>query len=426
MTDPAVVRAVGLPAPTGRTVALVAAAALSALALPAALAGALLGLVAAAAVADALLVRRPPSVTRHLPVEVARGVAAPFSVAVEPRPGTTVRARQPQTGEIRLDPAEGPGGLAGTVLALTRGRHRLGPVVTRATGPLGLARRDHRHGGDHLLHAHADLPAGRRLAAAVRAGTFRDPGRRRGPIGLGTDFESVRDYTPDDDLRRMNWAATERLGRPMVNQYREDTERDLWCLVDAGRLSASPVGDRTRLDVALDGVAAVAAVADAVGDRIGAVVFDDRVRQVVRPRRAGAAALVRLLDDVTPALVDSDHQAAFARVGGAKRSLVVVWTDLLDEAAAGPLLAAVPVLVRRHAVLVATVADPDLHRAVAEPPRDRRDLLVAGVATGLLVEQDRVRARLAAAGATVVEAPADRLASTAVAAYLQLKARARL
>ncbi len=212
----------------------------------------------------------------------------------------------------------------------------------------------------------------------------------------------------------------------MANQYREDTERDLWCLVDAGRLSSSPVGDRTRLDVGLDALAAVAAVADVVGDRVGAVVFDDRVRRIVRPRRAGAAGLVRLLDDLEPSIVDSAYEAAFAQVTGAKRSLVIVFTDILDEAAARPLLAAVPVLARHHAVLVAGVRDPDLVSAVTTRPADRRDLLVAGVATDLLAERDHVRARLSASGAVVVDAPVRAVASACVAAYLRLKSVARL
>src|SRR5690606_7241526 len=114
-------------------------------------------------------------------------------------------------------PPEGAGGLAGTLTATRRGSHVLAPAVTRSTGPLGLARWVHRHGGEATVAAHADLPGARRLAAAVRQGTFRDPGLRRGPLGLGTDFESVRDYTPDDDIRRMNWLASERTGRPMVN-----------------------------------------------------------------------------------------------------------------------------------------------------------------------------------------------------------------
>jgi uncharacterized protein (DUF58 family) len=417
--------------PSARAVALVALAAVTALWWPAELAGALVLLVVAAAIADAWAVHRAPSVVRSLPAEVARGAPVPFELAVEGRRGASIRVRQPQTADVRLDPAEaevgdGGGSLRGALVATRRGRHELPPAVTRSTGPLGLARWVHRHGGTAVVQAHADLPGARRLAAAVRQGSFRDPGLRRGALGLGTDFEAVRDYTPDDDIRRMNWLASERTGRPMVNQYREDTERDVWCLVDTGRLLSAPVGDRTRLDAALDALAAVAAVADVVGDRIGAVVFDREVRRVVRPRRASAAGLVRLLDDLEPLVVDSDYDAAFARVASVKRSLVVVFTDLLDAAAAAPLLDAVPVLVRRHAVVVAGASDPDLVDLVTRPPAGARDLHAATVAADLLAERDDVRARLSAAGALVVDAPVDRLPSACVGAYLRLKSTARL
>jgi uncharacterized protein (DUF58 family) len=186
------------------------------------------------------------------------------------------------------------------------------------------------------------------------------------------------------------------------------------------------VGDRTRLDAALDALAAVAAVADVVGDRVGAVVFDDEVKRVVRPRRANASALIRLLDDLQPSLVDSDYEGAFARVGSAKRSLVIVFTDLLDAAAAQPLLAAVPVLVKHHAVLIASATDPELALAVTRTPASTRDLAVAGVATDMLSERDVARSRLAGAGALVVDAPASRLATRCVSAYLRLKATARI
>ena len=416
----------GLPSPTVVTVSACALAGLAALVVAPTVAGLAFVAVLAAFAVDVGFVARPPVLHRSLPVEVARGATNAFAIDVVPRPGVRVRVRQPQTADVRFAPNEAPDAIDGTFVVLRRGIHHVAPAHTRSVGPLRLARMDHRHGRPVDLASHADLPTARRLANAVRSGRFRDPGMRRGPLGLGTDFESIRDYTPDDDIRRFNWLASERVGRPMVNQYREDTERDVWCLIDAGRLSASPVEDRTRLDVALDALAAVAAVADVVGDRVGAVVFDDGIRRTIRPRRANASKLVRALDDLEPAMVDSDYDSAFARVATVKRSLVVLFTDVLDEAAARPLLAAVPVLARRHAVLVAGVRDPDLVAAVTTPPSDRSDLLVAGVATDLLAERDLVRARLVSAGAVVIDASVDRLPSTCVAAYLRLKAAARL
>ncbi len=420
------VRSVGLPSPTPAVVVGLGIGAALAFPWGLSVAGIVMAVVVAAWIADLLFLLHAPLVERTFPGEAARGAASAMVVRVAARPGIRVWVRQPQTAEVRIEPAEARSGLDGRMVALTRGAHALPPSFVRSTGPLGLARRLHSAGGTTTIHSHADLPGARRLAIAVRRGQFKEVGMRRGPLGLGTDFETIREYTPDDDIRRMNWLASERAGRPMVNQYREDTDRELWCLVDAGRLSSSPVGDRTRLDVTLDAVAAVAAVADVVGDRVGAVVFDDAVRRTVRPRRANAAGLVRLLDDLEPRPVDSDYDAAFAQVATAKRGLVVLFTDILDEAASRPLLEAIGVLARRHAVVVAGVRDPDLVDLVTTVPSDRRDLLAAGVATELLAERDRVRARLTAGGAVVVDGAVDRLPTTCVAAYLRLKSVARL
>src|SRR5204863_532278 len=200
-----------------------------------------------------------------------------------------------------------------------------------------------------------------------------DPGlRTRGPLGLGTEFESVRDSLPDDDVRQINWQATERLGRPMSNQYRIEQDRDVVCLLDAGRLMAAPLRQPggeihpeariTRLDAAVDAVTMVALVADELGDRCGVTIYDSEIRRRLAPRRAGGKAVIRAVLDVEPRAVDSDHDLAFRAVGGVKRALVIVCTDLVDEAAARSLLDAVPVLARRHAVVVASAREPDLDR----------------------------------------------------------------
>lgn len=379
-----------------------------------------------ATVVDALAARRPPQVVRTVSTDVARGVATPFRVGVEVGPAVSVRARQPQPPDVVIDPSESVGGLDATLTALRRGRHQLPAVVTRSRGPLGLGRWDHEVGDAVEVRSHPDLPGARRLATAVRQARFRDPGLRRGPLGLGTDFESIRDYVPDDDVRRINWRATERVGRPMANQYREDTERDVWCVLDTGRLMTAPLGDRTRLDVALDALAAVAAVADAVGDRVGAVAFDAVVRRSVSPRRAGGEELLRALYDLEPEVVDSDYDLAFHRIGSAKRGLVVVFTDLLEEAASRPLLDALPVLARRHAVVIATVSDPDLIEAVTAEPATTADVHAAAVAVALLSDRDQVVRAIGGTGSLVVDTPPERFPSACVAAYLTLKSQARL
>jgi uncharacterized protein (DUF58 family) len=413
--------------PTPRAAALVAALAALALVVPVPLV--LLGVlvVAAATVADALSVRRNPGASGRLPAVLARGVPSALQVDLSQPARGPVRVRQPVPPDFAVEPPEADDRLEAMVTPRRRGRHSIAAPAVRLTGPLGLGRWYH-GGRDHAeVVVYPDLPAARRLAQAVRQGKLGGEGRRvRGPLGLGTDFEAIREYAPDDDIRRINWRATARLGRPMTNEYRVDQNRDVVCLVDTGRLMAAPLGDRTRLDAALDAVAAVAVVADEVGDRCGVVAFDSEVRREARPRRAGSRGVVEAVFDLEPRPVDSDYELAFATVARSKRSLVLVITDLLDEAAARSLLDAVPVLARRHVVVVATVADPEVAELVAAPPSTAFDVYAAAVALDVLDARTTVTALLARAGAEVVESPPGAFSAACVAAYLKAKYRARL
>ncbi|MGI8810182.1 MAG: DUF58 domain-containing protein [Acidimicrobiales bacterium] len=413
--------------PTPRAAVLVAVVAALALVVPLPLV--LLGLVvvAAATVVDAASVRGDPGVSRTLGGILARGVPTALEVKTTAGVAGRARVRQSVPPDFAVEPAEADDRLEAVVTASRRGRHPVADPAVRLTGPLGLGRWYHGGRGETEVLVYPDLPAARRLAQAVRQGKLGAEGRRiRGPLGLGTDFESVREYAPDDDVRRINWRATARLGRPMTNQYRIDQNRDVVCLVDTGRLMAAPLGDRSRLDAALDAVTAVAVVAEEVGDRCGVVAFDTEIRREVRPRRAGASAVLQGVFDLESRPVDSDYELAFTAVARSKRSFVLLITDLLEESAARPLLDAVPILARRHVVAVATVTDPGVSELVRRPPTTPFDVYAAAVAHDVLDARAVVSARLARAGAEVVEAGPDAFSAACVSTYLRAKYRARL
>jgi uncharacterized protein (DUF58 family) len=413
--------------PTQRTAALVGVLAVAGLALdlPVVLVG--LAALAGAVLADLLAVREAPQVGREAPRAVARGVAAGLSLRqLTALPGR-VRLRQPVPPDVELEPSESDEELDARLVARRRGRHSLARAVARRVGPLGLVRRDFLLLEDQELIVYPDLPAANRIVDSVRRGRFREQGvRLRGQLGLGTDFESIRDYQPDDDIRQVNWPATVRLGRPMSNQFRIEQDRDVVCVLDSGRLMGAPLAGGTRLDVAVDAVTAVAAVADAVGDRCGLVAFDADIRRHVRPTRRAARDVVAAVFDLEPTRVQSDYARALQQISGAKRAFVLVLTDLLEPTAAQPLVDAIPIVAHRHHVVVASPTDPDLHALVEREPRTRLDVHRAVAAAEMLDSRERATAAFRQARAVVVEAAPAALGAACVRAYLRAKARARL
>ncbi|MFL5830230.1 MAG: DUF58 domain-containing protein [Solirubrobacteraceae bacterium] len=413
--------------PTPRAAVALTVVALAALVLPLGLVAVLAALLVAMTAFDAWTVRTAPELQRTLPQVLSRGVPVRFTVraAVPGARGVTLRQTAPAT--LELTRSQGEDEFEAELVARVRGRHALPAIGTRAAGRLGLGAAYRRAGDPLQVQVYPDLVTARRLAVAAREGRLLDSRRRsRGPLGLGTDFESVREWTPDDDVRHINWSATQRLGRPMANQYRLEQARDLQFLLDAGRLMAAPLGDRSRLDVALDAVTAVALTADELGDHCGVVAFDSQVRVQMRPRRAGGRELVRTLFDLQPRLLDSDYELAFRRVAGGRRALVLVLCDLFDDDAARALIEAMPVLARRHAVLIASVSDPDLDHLVRTAPTAATDVYAMAAALDLLDARARAVARLRRTGAQVVEAAPGSFSVACVQAYLTAKARLRL
>lgn len=411
---------------TPRAATLLGSCALAVLLIPAELAGLAILAIVVVALVDAWVVRGSLQIRRRVPRVVSRGVPSDFSITTGPTRAGRVRLRQATPADITIDVPEADGELRARITAQRRGLHTLPEVAARTDGPLGLGRWYHRGGGDHGVLVFPDLVSARRLALAVREGRFREPGRApRGPLGLGTDFESIRDYSPDDDIRLVNWIATARLGKPMSNQYRLEQDRELICVIDSGRLMGAPLGEVTRLDVMVDAATAMVMVAEQMGDHCGLIAFDSRIRRRLSPRRRASRDFVESIFDLEPSSEDSDYELAFRHLENSKRAFVLVLTDLLEESAGRALIDAVPLLARRHHIVVASVTDTDLDALVTTEPTTAHDVYASGVALGVLGERTKVSARLRGAGAEVVEGKPGQLGAICVGAYLRAKARAR-
>lgn len=401
--------------------------AVSAIVLPIPLVLALFAAVLAATAADAWAVREPPQVTRTMPPMVSRTVPADFTVEVEPRSFTTY-VRQPSVPDVLIEPQQALGALTGQLTATRRGRHDIPHVHTRTIGVLRLGQAFHRHGKEHQLLVYPDMPAAYRIAASVRVGKFSDEGSRTSAVmGLGTEFESIREYLPDDDIRQVNWRASARTGRPMSNQFRLEQNRDVIILMDSGRLMASPVGpDRTRMDAAVDAATSIALVADQIGDRCGLVSFDNQVDVHIKPNRRNGTNVVHNVYSVEASPDDSDYEAAFRRIANSKRAFVIILTDLVDEAAAQSLLESVGTVAKRHEVTVASIADSSLAEVIRSAPVNETQSYGTLVAIDMLEERNLVAAQLRHRGATVIEAPFRSFSTECVRAYLRAKTSARL
>ncbi|MBF6178789.1 DUF58 domain-containing protein [Nocardia otitidiscaviarum] len=305
-----------------------------------------------------------------------------------------------------------------------RGDRIAGPVTIRLLGPLGMAGRQTRRAVPARLRALPPFRSERLLGAKIRR-LQQMEGRNTATIrGQGTEFDSFREYVVGDDVRTIDWRATARADDVLVRTWRPERNRHVVMLLDTGRISAGRVGDGTRLDAMVEAALLLAGLAAAGGDSVDLLAFDRELRTEVRGvgGKRLQFKLMHALAAVAPRLVDTDYQALLnATLQRARRRSLVVWFTHLDAAVVQErLLPVLPVLTRRHRVLIVAVTDPEV-AAAATRRATVDDLYTAAAAESLVIEHTLTRENLQRMGVRVIAAPPEQLPEALANEYLELK-----
>ena len=436
--------------PTRRFALLAAVVAVGLFAYPGDIAGslwwpllALNALLVAAGVADVFAGARPRDLElsrTHPPVVVMGNAAAVtwtihntgrrravVSLADELAPSLGAETRR----AAAVVPAGATAAVTTTIRPTRRGRFNPSEMVVRSTGPLGLMSRQHRRQVPTALRIHPPFKSRDEAELRIRRARILDVGLRsaRG-LGGGTEFEALREYTSDDEFRRVDWAASARTGKTIVRTYRPERNQTVVVLLDNGRLMAAQVGGVPRLEHAIDATIMLTAVANGLGDKLGLVTFDQQVRSIVAPARHGhqLTRVTEAMFDLEPVLAESDYPEAFRQTLARfrRRSLLVLLTDLAPGAATASLLPAMPLLTRSHLVVIGAVRDPSVSAWSQDNVVDAGQTFRRAAAVTATEERERLVAKLRAMGATVVDAEPGRLAPMLADVYINVKSTGRL
>ncbi len=319
------------------------------------------------------------------------------------------------------------------VTPLVRGDLLLGPVHLKLHGPWGLCARQGVVQLRTAVKVYPDLTSLARDALTLSRARDDEAKRVIRRPAEGREFESLRDYQPGDDRRTLDWKATARRGKPMVRVTQPERNQQVLLLLDCGRHMAgetSRTPARRKLDFAVDAALRLAKVSLAQGDRVGMLAFGAEVKAWLPPQKGAEAlkAICALLYRVDATLEESDYGAAidlaFSR--DRKRSLVLIFTDLLDADTSAGLIKRTLTLVPRHLPLIACLLDEDLRQVAQAIPVDAPAAFERQVAQKLEDEYRLTAARLRDAGARVIRSHAQSFGAAAVNAYLEIKQRGLL
>jgi uncharacterized protein (DUF58 family) len=374
------------------------------------------------------------------------------------------------------------------VLPTRRGDWTFGGIHARLDSPLGLWRRWIAQDANQSVKVFPDVSAVERYEWMLRNGRSQEIGLHRLRLrGQGTDFESLRDYTPGDEFKNINWKASARRNKLISTNYEVERDQTIILALDCGRMmtalaltraprsranidrsvptvslndflkpenNAAPGASTSlqpgastlasgaaregaggeeervalsKLDCAINASVLLAHVAASMGDAVGLLLFDDEVRAWLPPRkgRVHTGTLIEALYAVQPRLVEPDFGGAYAFLGSRKirRSLVVTFTDVIDPFASQELVAAAASLRRSHNALCVSISNRDVAEMAAQFPLDLPEMFDKSMAQRLLWQRNSALENLRARGVGVLDVDASALSAATVDRYLEMKGR---
>jgi uncharacterized protein (DUF58 family) len=312
-----------------------------------------------------------------------------------------------------------------------RGAYRFGPVDLQVSREDGWWRRQVRVPLAHDVAVFPNIVAIKRIQLTLRRGLRALAGLRRArPPGASTAFAGLRDYVRGDDVRRVSWSATARRDRPVVVEVEAERGQQVMIALDCGRLMTAPAGDLDKLDHAVNAALMLAWVAQAYGDRVGLMTFDDRVTSFLKPER-GSLQLRRITEAlyaIRPDYVEPDfgHAMTHLALRLGRRSMVVVLTDVQDPQASRELMAHCLRLAARHLVLVVAMSDPAMVGARDAPVTTSSRAYEWAAAEEFMASRRESFELLRRGGVLGLDVVAGRLSPALVERYMELKERALL
>jgi uncharacterized protein (DUF58 family) len=373
----------------------------------------------------------PGSLALGVPVEVALRLHNPSRLPLD----CEVHDHHPASVEAeglprRLALAGGQWGeLRYQAKPVARGEARFGQTELRIFSPLKLFQVRRLSGQASPIRVYPNFRALARYTLLATDNRLSQIGvlqvRRRGE---GMEFHQLREYRQGDSQRAIDWKATSRTARLISREYEDEKDQRVLLVVDCGRRMAAKDGELSHFDHTLNAALLLAHVALRQGDAVGMLTMGG-VHRYCEPRKSIAAvhAIMNRMYDVEPTLAVPDYHRAATEVMRQvrRRALVILLTNLRDEDDDG-LLPALSLLRSRHLVVLASLREQILSRALTARVDSFDRAVTHAAAADYLALRERVFRRIGASGVTTLDVEPEKLPITLVNRYLELKRSGRL
>jgi len=208
--------------------------------------------------------------------------------------------------------------------------------------------------------------------------------------GRGMEFEEVREYTPGDDIRDIDWNVTARFGHPFVKVFREERELTIMLMVDVSSSGLFGTQQQFKQDLAAEIASVLAFAATKNNDKVGLIIFSDQVEKYIPPKK-GKNHVWRVIKEVLahrPVSTRTDIAGALEFLNRVSRKKAV--TFLISDFISEDYEQALRITGKKHDLISVSVTDP---RELALPRAGMVELVDAETGKTVLIDTANANCR---------------------------------
>lgn len=312
------------------------------------------------------------------------------------------------------------------VRPVRRGNFNFGSVFAVSGGALGLCTKKFVFPLSETVPVYPDLyPMKKYHLLCQRRLLQQDDSAIHKAYGIGTDFQYLRDYTTDDEYRKINWNATARSHKLITGVYDIEKNQDIIICMDTGRTMLSISGGLSRLDHSVESALVLAQVAIDKGDRAGLLIFGSETKLFLKPAKGGAQ-LNRIIDalySLQPDYYESDFNEMVCNIQAyqRKRSLICIFSHTKDEESCKEITASLKPLAQRHAVLMVSILNSGLNRILNKPTEGLQHAYTKAAAAYRLDTEYNASTIMSRLGISNIMVEPNQLTSQVVNRYINMK-----
>lgn len=317
------------------------------------------------------------------------------------------------------------------VIPKKRGAFTFGKLHIRYDGYLKLCRKQFKLNLEKEYKVYPNLKDLRKHRLAVYNSLVHKDGRKVMKIlGKGTEFESLREYVSGDEYGKINWNATARENKPIVNQYEPEKNQHVYVMIDTGRPMSYSVRGQSRLDIAINTGLLLCDIANQNGDQSGLMAFSTEIHAFVPPGKGSGHrnSLMEALYHVEHTKSTSNYEEAFFFFKGKerRRSLICLFTDFDTVEEAEDMIRVLPAISKNNIVIIVLIKDEKLEKMTSISVKKEEDAYMKSVAIEMLKDRKKLIRTLNTKGIMCIECEPEKITSEVINKYIYVKNRMHL